>query len=54
MRIGGVDVKDIPSAELMDMVSFVFQDSRLAENVDPMIMSAWAERMRPEKRSWKH
>lgn len=29
MRIGGVDVKDIPSSQLMDMVSFVFQDSKL-------------------------
>ena len=27
--IGGVNVKDIPSAELMKYVSFVFQDSRL-------------------------
>lgn len=27
--IGGVDVKDIPSAQLMNMVSFVFQDSKL-------------------------
>lgn len=27
--IGGVDVRDIPSARLMDMVSFVFQDSKL-------------------------
>ena len=27
--IGGVNVKDIPSAELMKHVSFVFQDSRL-------------------------
>ncbi|MCR5651035.1 MAG: ABC transporter ATP-binding protein/permease [Lachnospiraceae bacterium] len=27
--IGGVNVKDIPSAELMKLVSFVFQDSRL-------------------------
>ena len=27
--IGGVNVKDIPSAELMKQVSFVFQDSRL-------------------------
>jgi len=27
--IGGVNVKDIPSAELMKKVSFVFQDSRL-------------------------
>ena len=27
--IGGVDVRDIPSAQLMDMVSFVFQDSKL-------------------------
>lgn len=27
--IGGVDVRDIPSRELMDQVSFVFQDSRL-------------------------
>ena len=26
--IGGVDVKDIPSAQLMNMVSFVFQDRR--------------------------
>jgi ATP-binding cassette, subfamily B, bacterial IrtA/YbtP len=29
ISIGGVDVKDIPSAQLMDMVSFVFQDSKL-------------------------
>lgn len=29
VRIGGVDVKDIPSAQLMNMVSFVFQDSKL-------------------------
>ena len=29
VRIGGVDVRDIPKQELMDMVSFVFQDSRL-------------------------
>jgi len=29
IRIGGVNVKDIPSAELMKRVSFVFQDSRL-------------------------
>ena len=27
--IGGVDVKEIPSVQLMDMVSFVFQDSKL-------------------------
>ena len=29
IRIGGVNVKDIPQKELMDMVSFVFQDSRI-------------------------
>ena len=29
VRIGGVDVRDIPSEELMEKVSFVFQDSRL-------------------------
>ncbi len=29
IRIGGVNVKDIPSGELMKRVSFVFQDSRL-------------------------
>lgn len=29
VRIGGVDVKDIPSEQLMNMVSFVFQDSKL-------------------------
>lgn len=29
VRIGGVDVKNIPQAMLTDMVSFVFQDSRL-------------------------
>jgi len=29
IKIGGVNVKDIPQKELMDMVSFVFQDSRL-------------------------
>ncbi|MCR5466411.1 MAG: ATP-binding cassette domain-containing protein, partial [Lachnospiraceae bacterium] len=38
IRIGGVDVRNIASAELMKAVSFVFQDSRLlrtsiAENV---------------------
>lgn len=30
--IGGVNVKEIPSAELMKRVSFVFQDSRLIKN----------------------
>jgi len=29
IRIGGADVRDIPKAELMDTVSFVFQNSRL-------------------------
>ena len=29
VSIGGVDVRDIPKAELMDTVSFVFQNSRL-------------------------
>lgn len=29
IRIGGVNVKDIPSEELMNQVSFVFQDSKL-------------------------
>ena len=29
IKIGGVNVKDIPSEELMNQVSFVFQDSRL-------------------------
>ena len=29
IEIGGVDVKEIPSEKLMDMVSFVFQDSKL-------------------------
>ena len=29
VRIGGVDVRDIPKEELMDTVSFVFQNSRL-------------------------
>ena len=29
VRIGSVDVKDIPSADLMNLVSFVFQDSKL-------------------------
>ncbi len=29
IRIGGVDIKDIPQDELMEYVSFVFQDSRL-------------------------
>lgn len=29
IKIGGVNVKDIPSKELMNQVSFVFQDSRL-------------------------
>lgn len=29
MRIGGVDVRNIPKQELMDTVSFVFQNSKL-------------------------
>ena len=29
ITIGGVDIKDIPKKELMDMVSFVFQNSHL-------------------------
>ncbi len=29
VRIGGADVKEIPSEELMNLVSFVFQDSKL-------------------------
>ncbi len=29
VKIGGVDVRDIPSKELMERVSFVFQDSKL-------------------------
>ena len=29
LRIGGVDVRQIPSKKLMELVSFVFQDSRL-------------------------
>ena len=29
VKIGGVDVRDIPKEELMNMVSFVFQDSKL-------------------------
>ena len=29
VRIGGVDVHDIPSEKLMEKVSFVFQDSKL-------------------------
>ncbi len=29
IRIGGVDIRDIPKKELMNTVSFVFQDSRL-------------------------
>ena len=29
IRIGGADVRDIPKEELMDTVSFVFQNSRL-------------------------
>ena len=29
VKIGGVNVKDIPKEELMDTVSFVFQDSKL-------------------------
>ena len=29
VKLGGVNVKDIPKEELMDTVSFVFQDSRL-------------------------
>ena len=29
IAIGGVDVKEIPSRQLMEMVSFVFQDSKL-------------------------
>ena len=29
VKIGGVDVRDIPSKELLEQVSFVFQDSKL-------------------------
>ena len=29
VRVGGADVRDIPKEELMDTISFVFQDSRL-------------------------
>jgi len=29
IKVGGVNIKDIPQKKLMDMVSFVFQDSRL-------------------------
>lgn len=29
VRIGGVDIRDIPKERLMDTVSFVFQNSRL-------------------------
>ena len=29
IQIGGVNIKDLPQKKLMDMVSFVFQDSRL-------------------------
>ena len=29
VRVGGADVRDIPKAELMDTISFVFQNSRL-------------------------
>ena len=29
VRVGGVDVRDIPKEELMDTISFVFQNSRL-------------------------
>ena len=29
IKIGGADVRDIPKAELMDNVSFVFQNSKL-------------------------
>lgn len=29
IKIGGINIKDIPQSELMKMVSFVFQDSRL-------------------------
>ena len=29
VRVGGADVRDIPKEELMDTISFVFQNSRL-------------------------
>lgn len=53
IRIGGVNVKEIPTEELMQQVSFVFQDSRLLkmsilENV------RLGKKMLPAKRSWRH
>ena len=44
VKIGSVDVKHIAKEELMNTVSFVFQNSRL--------MCVWANRMLPAKKSW--
>lgn len=32
IKVGGVNIKDLPQKKLMDMVSFVFQDSRLIKD----------------------
>ena len=46
-------MRDIPSKQLMDMVSFVFQDSKLLK-MSVYEMSAWEEKMRRERKYWKH
>ena len=46
--IGGVNVKNIDEKELMDTVSFVFQDRCLY-----WIMSVWVIKMLQDRRLWK-
>lgn len=52
MRIGGVDIRDIPKERLMDTVSFVFQNSRLTRRLF-WIMCAWAGPRPRGKRCWR-
>ena len=40
--VGGADVRDIPKEELMDTVSFVFQNSRLLKASASWTTSSWA------------
>lgn len=44
IRIGGTDVKEIDGKELMNQVSYVFQDSKLLK-MSILEMSEWADRM---------
>ena len=51
VRVGGVDVRDIPAAELMAQVAFVFQNDRLFK-ASPWRTSALRARV-PRVRRWR-